>query len=187
MHVTYGAFTFPFVFLVTDLTVRLFGANLARRVIRTVMIPALMTSYALSILFDQGQYQGLKTLTVWNSFAGRIAIASFLAYFVGQILDITVFNRLRQLKQWWIAPSASTILGNLIDTLIFFFVAFYHGQNNYMSDHWFDFAWVDYGYKIIISSLFFLPLYGMILSKITQYLNQSTLFPEQAFMGETAH
>ena len=120
LHTTWGAFTFPFIFLATDLTVRIFGAPLARRIIFWVMLPALLISYVLSVLFYQGQFQGFETLTTLNWFVARIAIASLMAYALGQILDIHVFNRLRQFKQWWVAPAASTLLGNGLDTLAFF-------------------------------------------------------------------
>ena len=102
LHTTWGAFTFPFIFLATDLTVRVFGAQLARRIIFWVMLPALVVSYLLSVLFFEGQYQGLAPLSEFNLFVARIAGASFMAYLLGQILDVHVFNRLRQLRQWWI-------------------------------------------------------------------------------------
>ncbi|MCP3701174.1 MAG: 7-cyano-7-deazaguanine/7-aminomethyl-7-deazaguanine transporter, partial [Aliivibrio sp.] len=104
-HTTWGAFTFPFIFLATDLTVRIFGAKMARSIIFFVMLPALAVSYFLSVVFFEGQYQGFSQLGEFNLFVARIAIASFMAYLLGQILDVHVFNRLRQLKQWWVAPT----------------------------------------------------------------------------------
>lgn len=65
-HTTWGAFTFPFIFLATDLTVRIFGAQLARRIIFLVMLPALAVSYGLSVLFFEGQFQGFGHLTEFN-------------------------------------------------------------------------------------------------------------------------
>ncbi|MGL6162888.1 MAG: 7-cyano-7-deazaguanine/7-aminomethyl-7-deazaguanine transporter, partial [Aeromonas veronii] len=108
-HTTWGAFSFPFIFLATDLTVRIFGAGLARKIIQTVMLPALAVSYALSVLFFEGSFQGVGHLAEFNLFVARIALASFMAYLVGQFMDVVVFNRLRLLKQWWIAPAASTL------------------------------------------------------------------------------
>ena len=67
-------------------------------------------------------------------------MASFLAYVLGQLLDIQVFDRLRQLPQWWIAPTASTILGNLLDTFAFFSVAFWRSDNPFMAEHWVEIA-----------------------------------------------
>lgn len=119
LHTTWGAFTFPFIFLATDLTVRIFGAALARKIIFLVMLPALIVSYALSVLFFEGQFQGLAQLHEFNLFVARIAIASFMAYLLGQIMDVHVFNRLRQMKQWWVAPTCSTLFGNALDTVAF--------------------------------------------------------------------
>lgn len=72
--------------------------------------PALVISYVISTLFQDTQYQGLNALAHFNTFVFRIAVASFFAYVFGQLLDVLVFNRLRQLKTWWIAPSSSMIL-----------------------------------------------------------------------------
>lgn len=109
-HTTWGAFSFPFIFLATDLTVRIFGAPLARRIIFAVMIPALLISYVISSLFYMGSWQGFGALAHFNLFVARIATASFMAYALGQILDVHVFNRLRQSRRWWLAPTASTLL-----------------------------------------------------------------------------
>ncbi len=125
-HTTWGAFTFPFIYLATDLTVRVYGARLARKIIALVMMPALLVSYLVSVLFFQGEFQGVAALAAFNGFVARIALASFTAYVVAQLLDINVFNRLRQLPQWWPAPAASTLVGNAVDTLVFFVVAFYN-------------------------------------------------------------
>lgn len=103
-HTTWGAFTFPFIFLATDLTVRIFGAPLARRIILAVMVPALFISYVISTVTFQGEWQGFAALTSFNLFVARIAAASFMAYVLGQILDVQVFNRLRQRSAWWVAP-----------------------------------------------------------------------------------
>ena len=87
-HTTWGAFSFPFIFLATDLTVRIFGAPLARRIIFSVMLPALFISYGVSSLFYMGSWQGFEALTHFNLFVARIAAASFMAYALGQILDV---------------------------------------------------------------------------------------------------
>ena len=78
-HTTWGAFSFPFIFLATDLTVRIFGAPLARRIIFAVMIPALIISYGISSLFYMGSWQGFEALAHFNLFVARIATASFMA------------------------------------------------------------------------------------------------------------
>ena len=169
-HTTWGAFSFPFIFLATDLTVRIFGAPLARRIILAVMIPALLISYGVSALFYMGEWQGFAALTSFNLFVARIAAASFMAYALGQILDVHVFNRLRQNRRWWLAPPASTLFGNVSDTLAFFFIAFWRSPDPFMAAHWGEIAIVDYCFKVLISIVFFLPMYGMLLNMLLKKL-----------------
>lgn len=169
-HTTWGAFSFPFIFLATDLTVRIFGAPLARRIIFAVMVPALVISYAISALFYMGEWQGFAALGTFNLFVARIAIASFMAYALGQILDVHVFNRLRQSRHWWLAPTASTLFGNISDTVAFFFIAFWHSPDPFMAAHWGEIALVDYSFKVLISIIFFLPMYGVLLNMLLKRL-----------------
>ena len=169
-HTTWGAFSFPFIFLATDLTVRIFGAPLARRIVFAVMIPALMISYVISSLFYMGEWQGFAALAHFNLFVARIAAASFMAYALGQILDVHVFNRLRQSKHWWLAPTASTLFGNISDTLAFFFIAFWRSTDPFMAAHWVEIALVDYTFKVLISIVFFLPMYGVLLNMLMKRL-----------------
>lgn len=167
---TWGAFTFPFIFLTTDLTIRIYGASLARKIIFVVMIPALLFSYLISVLFFETHWIGLSALTEFNSFVFRIALASFAAYLVGQLMDITVFNYLRKNRSWWVAPTASAIFGNGIDTIVFFAIAFYQSNDEFMANHWIEISLMDYSFKILICGLFFLPLYGVILNFILKKL-----------------
>jgi queuosine precursor transporter len=183
-HTTWGAFTFPFVFLATDLTVRIFGARLARKIIFMVMLPALIASYILSVVFYEGLYQGFSPLLELNTFVARIAVASFMAYLLGQILDVQVFNRLRQMRQWWIAPACSTLFGNALDTLAFFGIAFYHSPDLFMAEHWQEIASVDYSFKLIISLGLFVPMYGMLLSYLVKKL--TAVNPEFKMVGINA-
>ncbi|PLO79148.1 hypothetical protein CWN03_27925, partial [Klebsiella quasipneumoniae] len=169
-HTTWGAFSFPFIFLATDLTVRIFGAPLARRIIFAVMVPALVISYAISALFYMGEWQGFAALGTFNLFVARIAIASFMAYALGQILDVHVFNRLRQSRRWWLAPTASTLFGNISDTVAFFFIAFWRSPDPFMAAHWGEIALVDYSFKVLISIIFFLPMYGVLLNMLLKRL-----------------
>jgi hypothetical protein len=173
-HTTWGAFSFPFIFLATDLTVRLIGKHAARVVIARVMLPALVASYVVSVLFHEGVFGGLAALGEFNLFVFRIAVASFLAYAFGQMLDIQVFDRLRKMRQWWIAPTASTIFGNLLDTFLFFSVAFWRSDDPFMAANWVEIATVDYVIKLAISLMLFVPLYGMLLSAIVRALPQRT-------------
>lgn len=165
---TWGAFTFPFIFLATDLTVRLFGAKLGRRIIFYAMLPALVISYVITVGFRHGIWLGYESFFHFDLFVARIAIASFSAYVVGQILDIYVFNKLRQHKQWWHAPFASAIFGNLLDTFVFFFIAFYKTSDTYLAENLVEIATVDYFFKMIINAIFFLPLYKVILDQIVK-------------------
>ncbi len=169
-HTTWGAFSFPFIFLATDLTVRIFGAPLARRIIFAVMFPALAISYGISALFYMGEWQGFAALGTFNLFVARIAVASFMAYALGQILDVHVFNRLRQSRRWWLAPTASTLFGNISDTVAFFFIAFWRSPDPFMAAHWGEIALVDYSFKVLISIIFFLPMYGVLLNMLLKRL-----------------
>ncbi len=170
---TWGAFSFPFIFLATDLTVRIFGAQTARRIILRAMIPALFLSYAFSVLFYEGSFQSFGQLAEFNLFVARIALASFIAYVLGQFLDVHVFNRLRANRRWWVAPAASTVLGNALDTLLFFFIAFYQSPDAFMAENWIEIALVDYSFKLIISLLLFLPAYGVLLNFLADRLTES--------------
>lgn len=170
LHTTWGAFSFPFIFLATDLTVRLFGKGAARRIIARVMLPALLISYVLSVLFEKGEFRSIEALGGFNLFVARIALASFMAYVIGQLLDIQVFDRLRRNAHWWVAPAVSTVFGNLADTFAFFSIAFHRGPDAFMASHWIEIAWVDYGVKLAISLLLFLPMYGILLSWLSRRL-----------------
>src|SRR5690606_37351350 len=100
---TWGAFSYPIAFLITDLTNRQFGPSIARRVVFAGFVVGVALSFWIS--------------------APRIAIASGTAYLVGQLLDISVFNRLRRLT-WWKAPLAGSLFGSALDTALFFSIAF---------------------------------------------------------------
>ena len=149
---------------------RISGAPLARRIIFAVMLPALFISYVVSSLFYMGSWQGVEALTHFNLFVARIAAASFMAYALGQILDVHVFNRLRQNHRWWMAPTASTLFGNVSDTLAFFFIAFWRSPDAFMAEHWMEIALVDYCFKVLISIVFFLPMYGVLLNMLLKRL-----------------
>ena len=100
---TWGAFTFPLAFLVTDLTNRAVGAAGARRVVRVGFAVAVLVSLALA---------------PW-----RIALASGAAFLTAQLLDVAVFERLRR-QSWWKAPLIGSLLASVIDTALFFGLAF---------------------------------------------------------------
>ncbi len=177
-HSTWGAFSFPFIFLATDLTVRLIGKAPARRVIARAMLPALLASYAVGVLFRDGQFNGLAALADFNVFVFRIALASFAAYVLGQLLDIQVFDRIRQQgRAWWLAPAAASVVGQALDTAAFFSIAFWRSSDPFMAANWVEIAWVDYAVKLAVSLLLFVPAYGVALAGIVRVLGRA---PEPA-------
>ena len=127
---TWGAFTYPIAFLVTDTTNRIFGSRSARKVVAVgfALGVALTVLAAMGIAIDVSQESSMTTWqALWNdpdAFSMlRIALASGTAFLVAQLLDIKVFDILRE-KVWWKAPAASSLMGSFFDTLIFFLLAF---------------------------------------------------------------
>jgi len=170
-HSTWGAFSFPFIFLTTDLTVRLIGKGPARQVIARAMLPALLASYAVGVLFHDGQFNAFAALGEFNGFIFRIAFASFAAYVLGQLLDIQVFDRIRQRSRaWWLAPAAAAVFGQALDTVAFFGIAFWRSTDAFMAAHWGEIAVVDYVIKLVVSLLFFVPAYGVALAALARTL-----------------
>jgi uncharacterized integral membrane protein (TIGR00697 family) len=162
-HTTWGAFTYPAIFILTDLTVRLSAARYARTIIFLSMIPALILSYLIASYLEAPE--GLDWLTL-HIMPLRIACACFLAYVIGQILDVSVFQKYRNTSSWWLAPMLSSGIGNVVDTFIFFGIAFYHCNNPFLSQHWIEIAGIDLLFKMVISWLAFVPIYGLILNVI---------------------
>lgn len=172
-HSTWGAFSFPFIFLATDLTVRLIGKVQARKVILRAMIPALFVSYVVSVLFHEGSFNGLAALNDFNTFVFRIAFASFAAYVLGQLLDVHVFDRMRQsYMQWWVAPAASAVVGQALDTVAFFGIAFWRSSNAFMAENWVEIGMVDYAIKLTVSLLLFVPMYGIALNALVRVMKR---------------
>ena len=141
-----AAFTFPIVVVATDLTVRLVGKQAGRAVVAMAIIPAIIASV-------------LVLLALGDEHAYRVGLASGTAYAIGTMLDVYVFQHIRErMSAWWIAPAVSTIAANIIDTYAFFYTAFYPAPwvgpvavNNTLT-------------KIVIGLIVFLPAYGLLLS-----------------------
>ena len=108
---TYGAFSYPIAFLITDLANRSFGKIVARKIV--------YIGFTIGILF---------TLTFATNFTDlisvRIAIGSGIAFIIAQLLDVQIFDQLRQ-KKWFIAPLTSSLIGSTVDTFLFFSISFY--------------------------------------------------------------
>ncbi|MBB4065136.1 queuosine precursor transporter [Gellertiella hungarica] len=160
---TWGAFTYPVAFLVTDLTNRQFGPSVARRVV----FVGFVAGVALSLV----------------TAPHRIAIASGSAFLIGQLLDITVFNRLRR-QAWWQAPLAGSLAGSALDTVMFFSFAFaplfvVFGPNDPFAieqapvlgvfaaeaPRWISWAIGDFAAKITVGLVMLLP-YGALMNII---------------------
>jgi hypothetical protein len=136
---TWGAFTFPVAFLVTDLTNRAVGASAARRVAWTGFAIAVLVSLALA---------------PW-----RIAVASGMAFIVGQLLDIVAFNKLRAMS-WWKAPLIGSVAASVVDTGIFFYLAFAGSDID-----WLMLATGDLGIKWLMAAVLLAP-YRIMLPRL---------------------
>ncbi|WP_406029823.1 7-cyano-7-deazaguanine/7-aminomethyl-7-deazaguanine transporter [Succinivibrio sp.] len=171
INTTVGTFTYPFIFLTTDLTVRIFRQRNARKVVFLATMPGLILSYFIGTLFEHGTFQGFSNLSNFSVFVFRITLASLTAYLAGQLADILVFQKLRQNRKWWLAPICSSVFGNLIDTYIFFAVAFMNGPDAFMAENFVEIATVDYLVKIVANLSIFVPAYGMLLNYLIKKLN----------------
>lgn len=163
-HTTWGAFTYPAIFILTDLTTRLSSAEHARKIIFRSMFPALLISYAVASYIEAPNGLNWSDILVIHTMPLRIALACFVAYVLGQLIDIAVFQRYRYKSGWWLAPTLSSLCGNLIDTFLFFSIAFYHCSNPILNQHWTEIALVDCVFKITCSLIAFVPVYGFVLN-----------------------
>jgi uncharacterized PurR-regulated membrane protein YhhQ (DUF165 family) len=149
-----AAFTFPLVVVLTDLTVRLLGKETGRAVIGLAFIPAIFVS--ILVVLAGGAP---------SSVALRIGLGSGVAYFISNLLDVYVFQYLREkFATWWIAPALSCVVSTFFDTYAFFFTAFAGGQNQFMAANWFTVATNNSISKIIVSLVVILPAYGVLLN-----------------------
>lgn len=139
-YVTWGAFTFPVAFLVNDLCNRLFGASAARKVVFAGFVVGLAASWLLS--------------------DARIAMASGAAFLCGQLLDIQIFNRLRD-GNWWKAPLVSSLIAGTVDSLIFWPGAF--AGSDFIG--WQQYAVVDWGFKVLVTLFMLAPYRGVMATR----------------------
>ena len=150
---TYGAFSYPITFLITDLANRAYGKLVARKVV--------YIGFFIGIIL---------TLFVSTNFADiisiRIAIGSGIAFFIAQNLDVQIFDQLRK-RTWFIAPLFSSTLGSLADTFLFFSIAFYGP-----GIPWSTLALGDLAVKLLITLAMLIP-FRLLLSKIKDYSENS--------------
>lgn len=158
---TWGAFTYPVAFLVTDLTNRRFGRVAAARVV--------LAGFAIAVV--------LSALLA----TPRIAVASASAFLVGQMLDVAAFDRLRRAAGWWTAPFVSSLLGSALDTAIFFGLAFAPAFGLLGADdpfaveaapllgfafdapRWISWAVADFCVKMLFAVLMLVPYRGLVV------------------------
>jgi uncharacterized PurR-regulated membrane protein YhhQ (DUF165 family) len=160
---TWAAFTFPLVVVATDLTIRLINKENARAVINWAFIPAILASIAV-----------IKAGGAPDSVAIRVGIASGCAYLASSLLDVYVFQKIRErFAAWFWAPGGSAIFSNILDTFTFFAIAFYASADAYMADNWPVIALNQTGTKVIVSLLVILPVYGVLLAWLGRRLGRS--------------
>ena len=135
---TYGAFSYPVAFLITDLANRSYGKLNARKIV--------YIGFFIGVIF---------TLIFSTNFADlislRIAIGSGTAFLLAQLLDVQIFDKLRQ-KEWYIAPLTSSIIGSIVDTFLFFLISFYG-----TGVPWFTLSLGDLTVKILVALIMLIP------------------------------
>jgi uncharacterized integral membrane protein (TIGR00697 family) len=150
---TYGAFSYPVTFLITDLANRAYGKLVARKVV--------YVGFTIGILL---------TLFVSTNFSDiisiRIAIGSGVAFFIAQNLDVQIFDFLRK-KVWYAAPLASSIIGSVTDTFLFFSIAFYATGIS-----WVTLAFGDLAVKLLIALVMLIP-FRLLIKKIRDFSESS--------------
>ena len=135
---TYGAFSYPIAFLITDLSNRVYGKNGAKKIV--------YFGFSIGILF---------TLIFSTNFGDlisiRIAIGSGTAFIVAQLLDVQIFDKLRK-KKWFIAPLVSSMIGSVVDTFLFFSISFFG-----TGIPWVTLALGDLTVKIFVALVMLIP------------------------------
>ncbi len=150
---TYGAFSYPITFLITDLANRAYGKTVARKVV--------YVGFAIGVLL---------TLFVSTNFSDiisiRIAIGSGVAFFIAQNLDVQIFDNLRK-KIWYVAPLTSSVIGSVTDTFLFFSIAFYSTGIS-----WVNLALGDLAVKLFITLAMLIP-FRLLIKKIRDFSDTS--------------
>jgi|TARA_B110000444_G_C18697059_1_gene527103 uncharacterized integral membrane protein (TIGR00697 family) len=155
---TYGAFSYPIVFLITDLANRRFGKEKARKLV--------YIGFAVGILLTIFVSKNFKDII-----SLRIAIGSGAAFLIAQLIDIEIFQRLRN-NAWFVAPITSSIIGSIIDTFLFFSIAFLG-----TGIPWITLAFGDLLVKLLMASLMLIP-FRLLIFKITDLNAKKNLLSE---------
>ena len=145
---TYGAFSYPVAFLITDLANRRYGKEIARKIVYIGFVLGLFLTLYFSTDFS-------------NLISKRIAIGSGIAFLTAQLLDVQVFDKLRD-KVWFVAPFISSLIGSVIDTFLFFSIAFYGTEIN-----WITLSFGDLFVKIFVAIIMLIP-FRLLLSTVKE-------------------
>ena len=148
---TYGAFSYPIAFFITDLSNRRYGKNTAKKIVYLGFGLGVFLTFYFST-----NYSDLISI--------RIAIGSGAAFLISQLIDVNIFDKLRK-KVWYIAPLTSSLIGSTIDTFLFFYISFYGEKVN-----WLTLAFGDLSVKIFIA-LFMLIPFRLLLTRIKDNSN----------------
>ena len=143
---TYGAFSYPITFLITDLANRAYGKKLARYIVLVGFFIGIFLTLIVSTNFD-------------DIISIRIAIGSATAFVIAQNLDVSIFDKLRN-KVWYIAPITSSFFGSILDTFLFFSISFYG-----TSVPWLSLAVGDLVVKLLVAIIMLIP-FRIFLNKI---------------------
>ena len=135
---TYGAFSYPVAFLITDLANRSYGKMIARKIV--------YIGFVIGIIFTI-----LFSTNFTDLISIRIAIGSGLAFLIAQLLDVQIFDRLRK-KKWFVAPLTSSLIGSTVDTFLFFSVAFYG-----TGVPWVTLSFGDLTIKVFVALIMLIP------------------------------
>ena len=150
---TYGAFSYPITFLITDLANRAYGKLVARKVVYVGF-----TIGVLLTLFVSTNFSDIISI--------RIAIGSGVAFFIAQNLDVQIFDTLRK-KIWYLAPLASSVIGSITDTFLFFSIAFFATGIS-----WVTLAFGDLAVKLFITLVMLIP-FRLLMIKIKNFSDSS--------------
>ena len=154
---TYGAFSYPVTFLITDLANRAYGKKVAKNIVYLGFVVGVVLTFTISTNFN-------------DLISIRIAIGSGLAFLVAQSIDINIFDRLRKNKIWYIAPLTSSLIGSAIDTLLFFSISFYN-----TGVVWISLAFGDFVVKTIIALIMLVP-FKIFMKRIREHTSKKVTY-----------